>query len=99
MLKGGIIFEINQTAARALGYKLQEMIGHPFTDFVEPEDRARFTERHRKIVDAGEHQAYEIKLRKKDGSFLIANMHSEPLANPEGVVSAVATVTMSHWSF
>lgn len=83
-LKGGVIFEINQTAVRALGYKVQEMIGRNFAEFIEEEDRERFLMSHRKIVKGAKEQNYEIRLRKRSGESLIASFNSEPLTDGQG---------------
>lgn len=83
-LKGGLIFEVNQTATRALGYTLHEMIGRPFSEFLAPEDRGRFAAHHRAVVENGAPQSYEIRLRKSDDTTLVASIISEPLLNADG---------------
>lgn len=86
LLKGGVIFEINQTAAKALGYRLNEMIGRKFSEFIADESVPLFEEKHAEIFTTNHAQNYEVKLKKKDGGYLIASMNSEPLANVEGEV-------------
>lgn len=92
ILKGGVLFEVNLTAARALGYRLQDMIGRRFTEFLDPRDREGFLARHTRIVEEGIEQTCEVRLQKKDGEILIASMTSEPLTNKEGVRIGEKTV-------
>lgn len=86
LLKGGVIFEINMTAAQALGYKLQEMIGKPFTDFLDPRDRPVYDRHHLAIIGEKKEQNYELRLVKRDGEIIVASMNSEPLLNADGAV-------------
>jgi PAS domain S-box-containing protein len=85
-LKGGVVFEANRTAARALGRRRREIIGRSFNDWVHPDDRDRFAENHKRVVERGDRIVDEIRLSRADGGALVVSMRSEPLANGEGIV-------------
>jgi len=85
ILSGGIIFEINRTAAQALGFKLQELIGHGFHEIIHPDDRALFEQKHRELIERGSAQNYELRLIKADGEMMIVSIIAEPLFDRSGL--------------
>jgi PAS domain S-box-containing protein len=86
LLKGGIIFEVNHTAAQALGCSLQDLIGHPFTQVVDPRDHELFLHHHGLVIEQGEAQVYELHLRNREGQRIIVAVKSEPLLDRNGVI-------------
>lgn len=86
LLRGGIIFEINQTAADALGFQRQELIGQPIQRLLDPKDKGVFEQHHSRLMDNGEGQDYEVRLRRRNGEMLIASLKSEPLHDRHGIL-------------
>lgn len=84
VLKGGIIFEINQTAIAALGYARPELIGHPLLDIVDPEDHELFACAHEELIETGKEQNYELRLLRKGGERLFVNLSSQALRDRNG---------------
>ncbi len=81
LLKGGVIFAINKTAADALGYGISELITKSIQQFIVPEDRELFETHHRQLIENGLPQSYELRLIKRDGSRIVASVNSEPLTD------------------
>lgn len=86
LLKGGIIFEINRTAAQALGCRLQDLIGQSLLKVVHPEDHAVFELAHQQLLETRAPQNYELRLVKSDGETIVASITSEPLYDRDGVL-------------
>ncbi|MEN6624821.1 MAG: PAS domain S-box protein [Candidatus Sumerlaeia bacterium] len=84
MLKGGIIFEINQTAVGALGYPLEALIGHPLREILDPADHALFENAHQDLIETGAEQNYELRLLKKNGDPMIVSLKSQALLDRNG---------------
>lgn len=84
ILSGGIIFEVNHTAARALGYELKELIGQPIHKIIDPADHELFNRHHKMRLDSDEAQAYEINLVKSNGQRMIVSIQSEKLLDRDG---------------
>lgn len=91
VLEGGAVFELNRTAADALGYRVQDLIGRPFVDLIDPDSRAEYERRHATIFSDGEPHEYEIGLRKSGGELLIASVRSEPVLDADGKVISEKT--------
>jgi len=64
--ENGMIIDINTAASTLLGYAKEEMIGRPSTHFLHPDDIEEAT---RNIIHESETR-YEVRLRKKDGTYL-----------------------------
>lgn len=86
ILKGGIIFEINRTAAHALGYRLQELIGQPIQKILHQDDHDLFQWHHRRLLESDSVQNYELRLLKADGAVIVTSIIAEPLYDRNGVL-------------
>ncbi|MCE5227994.1 PAS domain S-box protein [bacterium] len=84
VLKGGIVFEINQTALIALGYPLNELIGHPMRRIIDPNDYELFERAHEDLIETGKPQNYELRLLKKSGEGVIVSLTSQALLDRNG---------------
>jgi len=67
----------NERVAEMAGYKVEELIGKPFTDFVHADEVARLNEIHKRRF-AGEDipSIYETKFLRKDGSCFHAEVNA-----------------------
>jgi PAS domain S-box-containing protein len=60
---------VNRTASEIIGYAPEELLNHPFTEFIHPDDAAMVLDRHRRRL-AGEQLAsrYAFRIVRKDGA-------------------------------
>jgi len=90
---------VNRAMARMLGFEVHELLGRRAVEFMvdesEPVGRRALRDRH-----AGIPQRYELRMRRKDGSELWAEMSATPLEEDDGryvgAVSMVADMTERH---
>ncbi len=62
--EGGVIVDVNFQLAEMLGYQPEELVGHPVSECVAPEDRDLVAE----AIRSGLTGSYEHRARRKDGS-------------------------------
>lgn len=92
--------DVNQSLCHMLGYSEQELLGTDLRSLLHPEDIALFDKR-RALMSAGELNQYqcEVRLRKKNGSFIWVQVFSALVYDAEGrpyeVVSQLLDVTQS----
>jgi PAS domain S-box-containing protein len=69
-LKGQFTY-VNKALAHSLGYSVQELTGHPFKDFLHPNDRSKITRLFLKgIVLRKKTQSLDFRVIRKDGHIL-----------------------------
>lgn len=84
---------VNPKMARMMGYKAEEMIGRPISDFLDDEGKALLTT-HIKNRKKGISAQFEFKYMRKDGTPLWAFVSTNPITNNQGVyVGALALLT------
>jgi PAS domain S-box-containing protein len=86
LLKGGTIFEINQTAAGALGYEVRDLIGNSIQRLIEPDDFRMFQRHHDQLMTTGKSQDYELRMVRKNGEKIIVSVRSDPLKDRDGSI-------------
>ena len=69
IVQDGVFKFANQAATELSGYKIDELVGRPFSDLLTPESRDRLTQRYQ-LRMAGEKvpSVYEAKIQCKDGT-------------------------------
>ncbi len=65
----GHFVRINPAAEQMLGYDIEELTTHPFTDFIHPDDLQATQETYERQAAGGEVIAFENRYRCKDGSY------------------------------
>lgn len=84
---------VNPKMAQMMGYKAQEMIGRPISDFLDDEGKALLNT-HIKNRKKGISDQFEFKYIRKDGTPLWAFVSTNPITNSQGVyVGAMALLT------
>ncbi len=75
---GKTLFYANPTAIRLFGYeRLDDVLGTPMVDFVDPGDRAAVEERARAMLGRGEQlPPYEYRVRRRDGEEMTLEVSS-----------------------
>jgi len=74
----GVILEANLTGAALLGAQRSQLIGKPFTVYVQGTAQDAFFLHVRKVLKKKERQQSELKLKRKDGYEFIADLESSP---------------------
>jgi PAS domain S-box-containing protein len=90
----GVIWQVNNTECRILGYSPEELIGHHFSEFhVDKELAADFLQR---CLGGQSVRNYEVRLWRKDGStahvLIHADLKSEP-GQPVRIAKSVQDIT------
>ncbi len=63
------IIYVSPSVTRVLGYQPEEVAGHPFSDFLHPNDVAAIADDWGRFISEGEGNAVEFRIRHKDGSW------------------------------
>jgi len=80
----GNIIEVNQTWLDELGYKKEEVLGKPFSNFIQDKWREKFKENFSRFLAAGKISGVEYELLKKDGSSVYMSIQGKAGHNPDG---------------
>ncbi len=93
--RNGVLIYVNQSAADALGFTIDEMMGSQVLDYVVDEHRSRFAENARTSESGGEISRYEIDLKTKSGRRLSVMMRGTSIAygNEPAFLSVIKDIT------
>jgi len=80
----GVFVETNLTAAIMLGVEREALMGKPFSNFINIDDKDIFYLHHRKLIETKAKQTCELRLVKKDKSEFYAHLESKILLNEDG---------------
>ena len=81
--KDGRSLYANRRMADMMGYSIDELIAIPVLDFFAPDELPAVRERTTQ-VRAGERLHFTTRLRRSDGSYLLAEITTTPLLSPAG---------------
>ncbi|HEX8947986.1 MAG TPA: ATP-binding protein [Dissulfurispiraceae bacterium] len=73
--KNGVIIDCNETEARVLGYRKDEIIGRPFEDFVTDESKRLFKQNFPKLNRERTQLILEREFVKKDGTVIPVSLN------------------------
>jgi PAS domain S-box-containing protein len=92
----GIFRQMSPAFEQVLGFRLEEMLGRPYLDFVHPDDREHTRIEGRKVFEGHGNVNFENRYRCKDGSYKW--LQWRPFRETyEGMIYAIARdVTESH---
>ncbi|MDO9109300.1 MAG: PAS domain S-box protein, partial [Desulfatirhabdiaceae bacterium] len=79
----GLILEVNLTAANLLGAPKSALIRQSLTRFVLPEDQNSYYRHIKKLIETGEHQSCELRIKKKDGAYFWARFESNAVQDAD----------------
>src|SRR5690606_5840955 len=75
--KEGRFRMVNRSFLQKLGYRKEEMLGIPFTEFIHPEDRSATLREFENIISGGGSiQNFRNRYRKKDGTYIALNWNA-----------------------
>jgi PAS domain S-box-containing protein len=87
----GSVAKVNLTGASLLGVERSSLINKPFYRYVERHDRDRFNLHFRKVLETQCKDSCEIKLNKRDGTVLFAQLKSQVGKDSEGNICQLLT--------
>jgi PAS domain S-box-containing protein len=82
----GTVLRVNETEARWLGYRKDELVGRPMSDFVAPQSQARFKEAFLVFTATGTLRDRELELLRKDGTVLPVVVNATAVRDAQGRV-------------
>jgi len=88
-----VIVEANQSASKMLGIKAGGLIGRPFTHFVLFADDGIFQEHCKRLLESGAMQVFELRLVKRNGTEIWAQMQITSSTEADGQTVFRATLT------
>ncbi len=88
----GRITYLSPSIERRSGYRVEELLGQPFTRFVHPDDVQEMVENYREILE-GKIEPHRFRLIDKDGTVRHVRSSSRPLVKDGVVVGVVGILT------
>ncbi len=89
----GVIREVNQAECELLGYRRDELIGHPVWEFIAPDQRGRARVAiGRKISRQPTPVVFEREYRRGDGTYIFVEIREKLIENAQGEVVGVRSV-------
>ena len=80
----GLVLEANLTAATLLGVARGALAQQPFSRFILREDQDGYYLRRKQVFEAGEPQAYELRMLRKDGPAFWAHLETTVAEDEDG---------------
>lgn len=88
----GVMTYVSPALERTSGYKAEELIGRPFTEFVHPDDLPGLIRSFQKTI-SGELEPYEFRVMDKDGKVRYIQTSSRPIVKDDEAVGLLGTMT------
>ena len=89
----GLFKRLNPAWERHLGFRLDEILGRPFVEFLHPDDRASSTAEAARIAGGAETVSFENRYRCKDGSYRWMLWNAVPAMEEKAIYAAARDVT------
>ncbi len=80
----GLILEANLTAASLLDMARSALVKRPITRFIHSEDQKIYYHHHKKLLDTGDPQDYELRMMKQDGAIFWARLKINNTKDTDG---------------
>lgn len=90
--RDGAIEEVNITAARLLGRPRAAVTGGRLYRFVDAADAPTYFSHRRTLLESGQEDVCEVRLRRADGSCFEAMLQSTPVSDMSGKVTSFRTI-------
>lgn len=90
-----LVLDVNSRMTQLCGYTREEMLGRPAYELLLPPcERRSVFERNSERLRRGEHESYEMRLRRKDGSQFWAGINATPYRDSAGeIVGTLGIIT------
>ena len=96
----GMILEANLTAATLLGVARGALVRRPISGYVAPDHTDVYYAHHRRVVEDGEPQAYDLLMKRPDGTRFWARLQMRLSTDAESAMpvirTAISDVTADH---
>jgi PAS domain S-box-containing protein len=89
----GYFKRLNPAFERILGYPLEELLTHPFLEFVHPDDREATRHVMSKLLEGGELVSFENRYRRVDGSYRWMLWTAAPYLDQRLIYAAARDIT------
>ena len=89
----GYFTRLNPAFERILGYSLEELLAHPFLDFVHPDDREATRSATAQLIAGGDLVSFENRYRCKDGSYRWMLWTATPFVEQRLIYAAARDIT------
>ncbi|MCG8580018.1 MAG: PAS domain S-box protein, partial [Bacteroidales bacterium] len=76
LIQDNYIVFANRALSAMLGYSLEELYSVPFHTFLHKDDKQVVVENHQKRLSGNKIPLYQVQIRKKDGTFIIAEVNA-----------------------
>jgi PAS domain S-box-containing protein len=91
----GVIREVNQAECELLGYRRDELLGHPVWEFVAPDQRGRARAAiERKVSREQTPALFEREYRRGDGTYIFLEIREKLIENAQGKVVGIRSVLL-----
>lgn len=89
-----VITGFNRVVTEMLGYREDELLGKKFTDLdlLHPEDYQRVATALAEIYEGHKASRNDLRIKKKDGTYMVADVTGVPLLSPSGEVIEVINI-------
>ena len=84
---------VNRAVRQLYGYEPEEMLGHPFTDFLSPEDQRRALQALESIAIEGHKFGFECEALRKDGRAVVHQANATAVRDVHGDLIGVRGTT------
>ena len=95
--EAGIVEGANLTFATMLGVKRSEVVGKPFSRFIQREDQDVYYLHRQRILESGDFKSFRLRLVKNDGSDFFSNLEcmivKESDSDPKQIRVVVSDIT------
>ncbi len=88
----GILQQVNPAWTHTLGYPPEELSGRPWIEFVHPDDVAATIAMGERLVEGSSVRNFEVRCRRKDGSFTWLSFSSHPFPEEQRVFSVARDI-------
>ncbi len=89
----GLVIEANLKARGLLGFARGSLVGRPITQFILGEDHDLYYLNHKRLVETGLFQAFELRMVKKDGSAGWVRLESNAVQKKNGAPTFLLTMS------
>jgi PAS domain S-box-containing protein len=80
----GVFLMVNQTWLKTMGFTREEVIGHPFAEFLVPDHTERFHQMFARFIEKGEIHGIQFGMVKKDKSSILVEFTGRIASDEQG---------------
>jgi PAS domain S-box-containing protein len=89
----GLLKDVNPAWEKTLGWSREDLLSTPYMELVHPDDRPKTQEQLENLGAGGDMAAYEVRLKRADGSYRWTSWNATPIPAKRLIVCAGRDVT------